>query len=995
MKKSGFFITSFLLVFTLITPQAFAVYLASDVLGQVDANGNPSFTQTLSRGSDGHGFEGPGFGIAIDTVHHRLFVSDTSQGRIVIFNLSDNDELVDKVPDNVIFQKNLTSNLVDDEYLATESTMSNYSTMAAMTYDGTHDRLFVAAPTMNTVLVFDMSTRQNDPPLAYTLGTVSTTSGRTQSLMKWPRGVAVDPDNNRLYVADSGNGRILIFELNNIANGMNASYVLGAADFTSAGSFDTNASGATFAVPTSAVAYDSVHDRLFAKTTGATISVFNMSGALSNNMSPVNTLGNGTNATTQNQLALSSAGTLEYDPVNDRLFYQESGNLGRVMVFDTASISDGENAVNVLGPSNFTTLSTSIHNQWFVDARFGSMVFNPTNNYLFITETQFQYVKIFDTTPATFVNGMNAVDNIGHTADGTANGTPVYTYTAGTRPNDASATATNFGVDSQADAEVDTVNHRLFVADPAHNRVLVFNLNSNNNLIDHTADYVFGQSSFTGLSGATTSAGMSGPSRLAYDSANNRLFVSDASNNRVLVFNTAEITSGEAAVSILGQSVFTTSTAAHTQAGLSAPRGLAYDPGTQYLYVTSTGSDRITVYDVASITDGEAAINVLGRASFDGGSGGATTSTRVSDPTGVAIDTENDRLFVADTTNNRVLIFDIASLSDGEAAVNVLGQTDFTTATASSTGGQVGFSSPQDVTYNAEDHKLYVSDSNNNRVMIFDVTSITDGENAVALLGQESFSAYYSPSTAANGTFWRVSGVGFDTSNNRLYVQSHQANRMLAFDFVHLGGDLATSTTDKEQYYQDLGLEGHAHGTTTVTALTPLPTGLSMTSSGVITGQTAPGTYTISVSATNTTDYGTFTDTLSYNLEVLRGANVTGSRNEGVGYGSRPRTPETVAVPNTPAIPYVSSFQFIRNLKKGMSGTDVKELQKYLNAHGFTIAVSGAGSAGKETTYFGTATFNAVKKFQEAHKDAILKPYNLTKPTGYVGESTRKFLNSN
>lgn len=84
-----------------------------------------------------------------------------------------------------------------------------------------------------------------------------------------------------------------------------------------------------------------------------------------------------------------------------------------------------------------------------------------------------------------------------------------------------------------------------------------------------------------------------------------------------------------------------------------------------------------------------------------------------------------------------------------------------------------------------------------------------------------------------------------------------------------------------------------------------------------------------------------------------------------------------------------SSYTFTRNLVMGSTGADVKELQKFLNAQGFLVAVVGLGSPGNETTYFGGLTKTALIRFQDAHKQEILAPVGLTKGTGFFGSSTR------
>lgn len=88
-------------------------------------------------------------------------------------------------------------------------------------------------------------------------------------------------------------------------------------------------------------------------------------------------------------------------------------------------------------------------------------------------------------------------------------------------------------------------------------------------------------------------------------------------------------------------------------------------------------------------------------------------------------------------------------------------------------------------------------------------------------------------------------------------------------------------------------------------------------------------------------------------------------------------------------------YVFKNNLALYSAGEDVRQLQVYLNSKGFIVSDTGDGSKGFETTFFGKKTVEALKKFQEAHIDKILKPFNLEKGTGFFGEITRNYINSN
>ena len=106
-------------------------------------------------------------------------------------------------------------------------------------------------------------------------------------------------------------------------------------------------------------------------------------------------------------------------------------------------------------------------------------------------------------------------------------------------------------------------------------------------------------------------------------------------------------------------------------------------------------------------------------------------------------------------------------------------------------------------------------------------------------------------------------------------------------------------------------------------------------------------------------------------------------------------TPEVTPLPEVSPLPLEEKIiLFNRDLRKGDRGEDVKRLQEYLNTHGFVIAETGAGSPGHETELFGFNTEIALKKFQEANAEVLLRPFGLSEGSGFFGEATRALINS-
>lgn len=90
-----------------------------------------------------------------------------------------------------------------------------------------------------------------------------------------------------------------------------------------------------------------------------------------------------------------------------------------------------------------------------------------------------------------------------------------------------------------------------------------------------------------------------------------------------------------------------------------------------------------------------------------------------------------------------------------------------------------------------------------------------------------------------------------------------------------------------------------------------------------------------------------------------------------------------------------AGISFTRNLSIGSTGNDVRCLQAFLNQNADTrVALSGAGSSGLETFYFGTLTRSAVIRFQNKHAATILARAGYFDASGFFGAATRATANN-
>jgi len=806
-----------------------AIYNATNLLGQVDVNSNPIWTKKTANNSptapNALGFNSP-HNVAVDTTNSRLFVSDDGNNRILVFPLDANGNLVSSTPSYVLGQADFVSKALD-------ATPSGLFSPESIAYDSANDRLFVVDRFHSRVMVFNVatSTITNGENALFELGQTnftSSTGATAQNGLKNPVGVAYDSVNSRLFISDAGNNRVMAFSVPANAtsgvNGENALFELGQTNFASS-TATTTASG------------------------------------------------------------LNSPNGTAYDPTNNRLFVADKTN-NRVMSFtvpaNATSGINGENADFVLGQMNFTS-STASTTQNRLNGPSGT-AYDSTNNRLFVADAGNNRVMAF-AVPANAtsgVNGENASFAIGHYDLSGALATA--SFVNGIVDDGFLVNAQGF--DSLSNTVLDTINHRLFVSDSYLDnfRILVFPLDSANNITTTTAQYVLGACNFTTAgSGAVTSSTFQ-QSNLAYDSVNSRLFVSDGHDNRVLAFNvaTSTIANCEGATFVLGQADFVSNGSAVAQNKFHGSDDVDYDSVNSRLFVADETNNRVMAFSIpanaTSGINGENALFELGQTNFVT-STAATTQSGLHAPTGVAYDSVNARLFVDDSGNSRVMIFAVPSNAtsgvNGENALFELGQTNFTSSTAATT--QSGLNNTDDDTYDTTGNRLFVADHDNNRVTIFTVpanaTSGFNGANAQNNIGQAAWTTNAS-GTSQNAFIAPESSHAYDPVNNRLYIYEASGYRVLQFNFIHITTASFPSSTVGFAYSQTIAVTS-TQGTSQTYSIASgtLPAGLSLNSAtGLISGiPTVATTTTVTIEADDNFDTGPFFDLATYTMGSVNG----------------------------------------------------------------------------------------------------------------------------
>ncbi len=181
---------------------------------------------------------------------------------------------------------------------------------------------------------------------------------------------------------------------------------------------------------------------------------------------------------------------------------------------------------------------------------------------------------------------------------------------------------------------------------------------------------------------------------------------------------------------------------------------------------------------------------VIGQPNFTSTAIGQTAST-MRTPTGVASD--GHIFVVADTDNNRVLIWNEIPTTNGQAADVVLGQPDFVTVQYPLVIDNKSFRGPQGVWIQGT--QLYIADTQNHRVMVWNNIPTSNNQPADLVLGQPNFNTAptQNPATAnvdASATNM-LNPVAVSSDGTRLFVTDLGHNRVLMWNSIPTQTDQA------------------------------------------------------------------------------------------------------------------------------------------------------------------------------------------------------------
>lgn len=772
-------------------------------LGADWVGGQTSFSDSVAAAIGPATFADPK-GVAIDrsVTPNRVYVSDSFYHRVL--GWSDADALTNGAPaDIVIGQADFASFGCNRHvYYGLEKPLPTLSSLCdprGMAVDGAGN-LYVADEGNGRVLIF-LDPFGTDQVADYVLGTGGLCDGSAweRCRMLYPEDVAVDAAGN-VFVSDSGLNRVLEYDRPLVTDTL-ADRVLGQANFTDNVTDPDDPS--LLCIP-EGLSIDPRGNLYVASTYGIT----EFDDPLATDTIPDRHIGN----RTCNLGGVESA-TTTCDPkgvasgAGGQLFVADAGN-DRILEFDDPLTST--QPARVFGQPGFTSSSADC-SYGRCDCNFGGL-----NASSLCTGWLSREIDGFGAWDAAAI----ALDGNGRLYVADTYNQRVLRYDA---PLSSDAVAdTVLGQATMTEARKPTFPlHEprvaadfpqvVLVLEPDNSRILVFNGPD----YLHTPVVAFGQPDIytTGCNtGGLSATSLCNPTAATVD-VYGRLWVADSGNNRVLEYDyiwayyddTAKAYKVRSPSRVFGQPDFTSNVCGSGATGLCDPRGIAIDahwtaggPVTMVdkgLYISDSGNNRI-IHHENPLADATAD-QVYGQADFNGGAcnAGGLSADSLCDPGEIAVDADSN-LFAVDRGNNRVVVYADVFINGG-GADRIFGQESATTAACGS--GATGLCSPSSLALDRGGN-LLVADTDNNRILVYD-TPLTSDTTADRVFGQPDLvtTTCNTGGVSAN-SLCRPTGVAIHPADDVIFVADAGNQRVLRFDAPYCIDNFVLSPATRALY---------------------------------------------------------------------------------------------------------------------------------------------------------------------------------------------------
>lgn len=452
----------------------------------------------------------------------------------------------------------------------------------------------------------------------------------------------------RLFVIQENSHRITIFENAAAkANGADADYVWGQADFTT-GSALNPPTASSFATPRAMFIDESAGQVWVADWSNHRVLRFDVSYTppvknfvITDTPTAAAVLGQmdfetKTSGTTASKFNGPSG--VAIDPVSGKFFVSDRANHRVLRFASTAVAQAGGEAEAVFGQADFSTTNSGLAANKF-NTPIGINV--DSQGRLWVADFNNNRVLRFDNAAAK-LSGADADGVLGHT-DFTSN---------------TGSTFNQEKLRGPVTVQV-TDNGTLWISDFNNHRIIRHD-NAAAKANGAPADGVLGQNGFNSAAAGVTATNMASPNS-AFVDKDGTLWVTDNGNFRVLRFDAAATKpAGSAADGVLGQPDFTTKVSSVARNGFSSLRFTFVDAQGR-LFVALEGSNRILIFnDAKNKANGADADHIWGQADFTTGTAAnPPTATSFNQPRAITMDESAGQVFVADWGNHRVLRFDL------------------------------------------------------------------------------------------------------------------------------------------------------------------------------------------------------------------------------------------------------------------------------------------------------------------------------------------------